>query len=133
MSENEAAASPRVIVVDDDPLVLAMSRRILGRAGFTVAVFEDTHRALSDIKATRPFAVVADLNMPGMSGSDLLRLVAQISPTSWRILYTGEGSAEELASALAPGLTHAVVSKSEGTRLLPETLEQLRRTPQPAG
>lgn len=132
MVESEATAhGPRVVVVDDDLLVLAVVRRVLGRAGFTVAVFEDVHRALSDVTATRPFAVVADLNMPGMSGADMLRLVAQISPTSWRLLYTGDGSASELAEALSPGLTHAVVSKTDGARLLPQTLDQLRQQKPP--
>lgn len=132
MAEPEATAQgPRVVVVDDDLLVLAVVRRVLSRAGYTAAVFEDVHRALSDVKATRPFAVVADLNMPAMSGADMLALVAQISPTSWRLLYTGDVSANELADALTPGLTHAIVSKTEGARLLPQTLDQLRQTTPP--
>jgi CheY-like chemotaxis protein len=118
----------RVIVVDDDPLVLAVTRRVLSRAGYTVAVFEDAHRALSDVTQSKPFAVVADLHMPDMSGSELLRLVQQVSPGSFRLLYTGDGQASELEQALAPGLTHAVVSKASGVQSLPDALARLRTT-----
>jgi DNA-binding NarL/FixJ family response regulator len=116
----------RVVVVDDDPLVLAVLRRVLTRAGYVVAVFDDAQRALSDVMYTHPFAVVADLHMPDMNGSELLRLVAEASPETFRLLYTGEGQASELERALAPGLTHAVVPKSASTQLLPDTLARLR-------
>jgi CheY-like chemotaxis protein len=119
----------RVVVVDDDPLVLAVTKRVLGRLGYTVATFEDARRALSDVAHTHPFALVADLHMPDMDGSELLRLVQQVSPETYRLLYTGEGRASELERALAPGLTHAVVPKVEGNRLLPEALARLRATP----
>lgn len=129
MSEGEQhGGTLRVVVVDDDPLVLAVTRRVLTRIGYTVAVFADGRQALSDIARTRPFAVVADLHMPDMDGSELLSLVAEISPQTFRLLYTGEGQASELARALRPGLTHAVVPKSDGVRLLPEALERGRRS-----
>ena len=120
----------RVIVVDDDPLVLAVTKRVLVRLGYAVATFDDAQRALSDLAHSRPFAVIADLHMPDMSGSELLRYAREVSPETFRLLYTGEGRMEELALALAPGLTHAVVPKADGTRLLPEALAQLRATSQ---
>lgn len=130
MSEGDASAGQlRVLVVDDDPLVLAVTRRVLARAGYTVAIFEDPRRALHDITHTRPFAVVADLHMPDMNGSELLKLVRDASPSTFRLLYTGEGQASELERALSPGLTDAVVPKAAGTQLLPETLERLRKSP----
>ncbi|MDB4974473.1 MAG: response regulator/sensor histidine kinase HsfB, partial [Myxococcaceae bacterium] len=125
----QQATRARVVVVDDDSLVLAVARRVLDRAGYDVAVYEDVQRALGDVTANEPFAVVADLNMPGMGGSELLQRVLQISPASYRLLYTGEGQAHELERALAPGLTHAVVSKMAGPRALPDALDQLRRGP----
>jgi CheY-like chemotaxis protein len=118
----------RVVVVDDDPLVLAVTKRVLLRIGYVVAVFDDAARALSDIEHTQPFAVIADLHMPDMDGSELLGIARERSPDTWRLLYTGEGQASELSRALVPGLTHAIVSKTEGVRLLPETLERLRNT-----
>ncbi len=116
----------RVVVVDDDALVLAVTRRVLMRAGYAVSVFDDVERALAEIAERPPFAVVADLHMPQMSGAELLRRVAETAPGVVRLLYTGEGEPSEMERALAPGLVHAVVPKATGTRLLPEALERLR-------
>lgn len=125
MAERENTAL-RVVLVDDDPLVLAVTKRVLGRFGYTVATFEDARRALSDLAYTRPFALIADLQMPDMDGSELLRLARDASPETFRLLYTGEGQIGELERALSPGLTHAVVPKADGNRLLPEALARLR-------
>lgn len=127
---SDSVASLRVVVVDDDPLILAVTRRVLTRAGYVVAVFEDPRRALGDITQVRPFAVVADLHMPDMSGTELLTHVKQLSPASYRLLYTGDGKASELEQALAPGLTHAIVPKAVSVQLLPDTLARLRDSPQ---
>jgi DNA-binding NtrC family response regulator len=129
VSGQQQGKALRVVVVDDDPLVLAVTRRLLMRAGYEVALYEETSRALSDVSQTLPFAVVADLHMPDMSGSDLLGMVAKLSPGTWRLLYTGEAQASELARALDNGLTDTVVSKSAGPQLLPDTLDRLRAGP----
>jgi CheY-like chemotaxis protein len=130
VSEGAASAGPlRVVVVDDDPLVLAVTKRVLARLGYEVAVFDDAQRALQDLAESKPFAVIADLHMPDVDGVELLGMAAQRSPATFRLLYTGEGQPSELARALVPGLTHAVVAKSEGVRLLPEALERLRSAP----
>jgi DNA-binding NtrC family response regulator len=129
VSGQQQGRALRVVVVDDDPLVLAVARRLLTRVGYEVALYEDASRALSDVSQTQPFAVVADLHMPDMSGSDLLGMVAKLSPATWRLLYTGEGQASELERALKNGLTDSVVAKSAGPQLLPETLERLRNGP----
>ncbi len=130
MSETEPSLGQlRVVVVDDDALVLAVTRRVLMRAGYAVAVFEDVERALTDVSEQPPFAVVADLHMPQMSGAELLRRVAAAAPETFRLLYTGEVEQSEMERALTPGLAHAVVPKAAGVRLLPDALEQLRRPP----
>lgn len=124
-----SAESLRVVVVDDDPLVLAVTKRVLTRLGYAVAVFDDAERALSDLAHTKAFALIADLHMPDIDGAALLGLAMERSPSTFRLLYTGEGQPSELARALVPGLTHAVVPKTEGVRLLPEALEKLRSAP----
>jgi DNA-binding NtrC family response regulator len=112
----------RVIIIDDDPLVLAVTRRVLTRAGYEVAIFDDPRRALAEIEQRPPLAVVADLNMPDLSGCELLAEVRERAPQSLRVLYTGEGSVQDLA----PGLAHAVLVKTGGMQSLPDTLARLR-------
>jgi DNA-binding NtrC family response regulator len=112
----------RVFVVDDDLLVLAVTRRVLTRAGYEVAIFDDPRRASGEIAQNPPFAVVADLNMPDLSGPELLAQVRERAPHSLRVLYTGEGSVTDLE----PGLAHAVLAKAGGMQSLPDTLARLQ-------
>src|SRR5690625_1440121 len=63
-----AAASPRVLVVDDDSDVLASLERGLRLSGFEVATAADGAEALRSAKEARPDAIVLDINMPVLDG-----------------------------------------------------------------
>jgi CheY-like chemotaxis protein len=65
----------QVLVVDDDPNVRDSVARLLMSAGYDVASAEDGLAALSHLNKTRPDVIVSDLNMPRMSGFELLSLV----------------------------------------------------------
>lgn len=122
--------APRVVVVDDDPLVLAVTRRLLQRAGYEVIPCDHPRTALREVVQRQPFALVADLHMPDLSGAELLRVVRSMSPNTKRILYTGEPLVSELTRAIAPMMADAIVTKTDGPELLPAALDLLRTQPQ---
>ncbi|MBL8715284.1 MAG: response regulator [Myxococcales bacterium] len=66
----------RVLVVDDDPQVREMLRRVLAKAGYRVSVAADGEEAFAASQAERFDAVVTDLVMPHMSGDELLEKLA---------------------------------------------------------
>src|ERR1700730_12001012 len=70
----------RVLVVDDDPGVRDSMAMSLQSAGYKVAAAEDGLSALSLLRASAPDAIVSDLNMPRMSGFELLSLVRCFFP-----------------------------------------------------
>lgn len=100
----------RVLVVDDEPAV----RRALGRelgAHFEVVMAEDAVTALATLARTEGLsAVVSDLMMPGLSGTELLAEVRRLRPECARVLVSG---ALERAGAdvLAAGIADEVLSK----------------------
>ena len=61
-----------VLVVDDDPAVLATYCRLLRRAGYTTVTESDPCRVLSNYAAARPDLLLLDYKMPGMDGLSLL-------------------------------------------------------------
>ena len=60
-------------IVDDDPDILALLRRVLEAAGHTVVSCESSHQALKEIPGARPDVVISDLMMPEMDGFELCR------------------------------------------------------------
>lgn len=65
----------RVLLVDDDPVVLRIYRDGLGRQGFQVDTAADGLAAMKALRAARPDIIVLDLMMPRLSGVDVLRAV----------------------------------------------------------
>jgi PAS domain S-box-containing protein len=79
-SEHPAAIrySETVLVVDDEPGVLAMMSQALTDSGFTVIEATDGYEALTALRSGTepPHAVVTDLVMQGMDGRELARRIA---------------------------------------------------------
>jgi CheY-like chemotaxis protein len=75
------AATGRILLVEDDPLVREMARRSLVDAGFEVLDAPDGQAAL-DLVAAEPRidAVLSDLAMPGMGGRELARRLQEQRP-----------------------------------------------------
>ena len=70
-----------ILVVDDDPTMRTLLRRVLTRAGYRVREAEDGVLALAQIAIERPVLVVADLMMPRMNGNELVtQLMHRLDP-----------------------------------------------------
>jgi two-component system response regulator MprA len=63
----------KVLIVDDDPAVLATFARMLRLTGYDVHTALDAETALRDMEAFHPDAVLLDLRMPLMDGIAFLR------------------------------------------------------------
>jgi FixJ family two-component response regulator len=82
-----------VAVVEDDPSVRHALMRILRGGGLTVAPFSSAEELLPVYEFARPRCLVVDLNLPGISGADLvenLRATGQLPPT---VFVTGQPNA----------------------------------------
>ncbi len=65
--------APLVLVVDDSLTVRRVTKRLLEREGYRVALAKDGLEALDLLSGERPVAVLSDIEMPRMDGFDLLR------------------------------------------------------------
>ncbi len=92
-----------VLVVDDDPLLLALTRRMLEKLDYTVIVANSGQRALEMLDASpSDFGLlVTDLTMPNMSGMTLIEQVQQRRPTMPIVAISGFTVDTDVRDALA--------------------------------
>ena len=67
------ASGTRVLVVDDEPDIVALVAFHLAKAGYRVSTAATGPDALAAARQERPMLIVLDLMLPGMSGLDVLR------------------------------------------------------------
>jgi len=91
-------SAPRILVADDDPAI----RKALGLilAPYDVVQAGDGAEALRLFEARGADLVLSDLQMPGMSGLELLRRVKAADDTAAFIILTGAGTVENAVQAL---------------------------------
>ncbi len=124
----EEPGKPVVICVDDDETNLNALGRVL-RARCTVLLATNGTEALKLLEDTADVAaVLADLHMPGVSGSDLLAKVSEIRPSCRRCVVTGNPESDELISAINAGQLHYVITKPWKLTDLLQVVDQLLHT-----
>ena len=105
-SETSRRTLPRqaVVVVDDDPQVLAALARILRDEDYDVLSTSDPWEALELIRSRNVGVLLADEQMPDMSGTSLLQLAKSHSPSTARIMLTGHAGNGVILHARQAGL-----------------------------
>ena len=84
LMETGRAFKCRVLVIDDDPVVLETTAAVVRSSGFSVRTAEDGFVALKILREVLPDLIISDLRMPGMSGFELLSLFVAGFLTSQR-------------------------------------------------
>jgi CheY-like chemotaxis protein len=89
-SGNPEPFSFRILVVDDEPLILEMAALILREAGYEVHTARDGFEALTALSRSLPDVLISDLSMPNMSGFELLSIVRRRFPQLPVIAISGQ-------------------------------------------
>ena len=117
----------RVLFVDDEPALLAGIRRNL-RKDFEIHTETDPRKALGLLDPARPFAViVADMRMPGMDGVEFLYEARKKSPSSIRVMLTGDATRQTPIGAVNRADVFKFVTKPCETEVLQKVVELAAR------
>lgn len=93
-------AEVSLLIVDNDPSIRFSLCQIFRHTGYYVRVAEDGFHALQEMNAEAPAVLVSDLNMPRMSGFELLSVVRRRFPDVYVIGMTG-GFVDRLPDGIA--------------------------------
>jgi chemotaxis protein histidine kinase CheA len=108
----EPNALPRVLVVDDSPVIREMVSEILVSAGLTVITACDGEDALLRIAEGEPDLVVSDVEMPRMDGFSLLGQIRKRSQRVPVVMLTSRASVQDRQRATTLG-ANAYVLKAD--------------------
>jgi len=80
----------RMLIVDDDAVFCEIADQLFSSLGYTVRCADDGFEALAMMKEALPDVIICDLNMPRMSGFELLSIVRRRFPQIPVVAMSGE-------------------------------------------
>jgi len=113
-----SAEGPIVFVVDDDRSVRDALRRLITSVGMTVEVFPTAQAFLSAPRGDAPGCLVLDVRLPGLSGLDLQRELANTNAPLPIIFLTGHADIPMSAQAMKAGAIEFLTKPFRGQDLL---------------
>ena len=95
-----------ILIVEDDASFRRILEYRLTEAGYNTTVAEDGEKALELFSEHRYRVVLTDLNLPELSGEEVLKQIKQQSPDTPVIILTAFGSIESAVEAMRLGAFH---------------------------
>lgn len=110
--------APIIYVVDDNPEICGLVRRLLESVGLTVETFTDAQKFLDDLKITGPSCLILDMRMPGLSGLDIQSRLREAGIDIPTIFLTGFGSVPLSVQAMKAGAVDFLEKPFENQALI---------------
>lgn len=116
----EFDVQPRLLIVDDEEMVLTSIRSLLKiETDYRVECYTDPRQALDQASRNGMDLVIADYLMPGINGIELLTQLKALHPEATRILLTGYADKESAVKAINQvGLFQYVEKPWDNSQLL---------------
>lgn len=120
------AAKHRVAIVEDDSLFRESFRETVASSGAWVVsgCYVRAEAALEAIPAVPPEAVIVDIQLPGISGIELVRKLKPLCPATQFLMVTVFEDADRVFEALAAGASGYVLKRDIHARLM-ESLDDV--------
>lgn len=118
----------RVLVVDDEPMIVDLLRTSLGYQGFEVATASSGSVGLDVARRFRPDALIVDVMMPGMDGFGLLRRLRAAGCSAPVLFLTARDQLESKLTGLSLGADDYVTKPFSLEEVIARLRVILRRT-----
>lgn len=111
MTISSSAPPASLLIVDDEPIVLAALKETLEREKYTVVATTSAHKALQILREREFAVIISDQRMPEMMGLDFLIESKKLRPLCSRILITAVLSLPTIVDAINKGEIFRFVAK----------------------
>jgi len=124
--------NPRVLVVDDEPIVRDVLTRYLSKGGFQVDSAKDGEGALDAFASNRPDLVLLDLMLPGVDGIEVFTRIRADHDTPV-IMLTAKGEETDRVVGLEIGADDYIAKPFSPREVVARVRAVLRRSPAATG
>ena len=114
---------PRTLVVDDDPSVTALYKKVLTEKGYEVTTAATGEEALAKLDKGRFDAAIVDLVLPGVGGMEVVATAQRMDPPPVVIILTGYASLESAIEAVRHGVFDYLRKPADSQQLV-DTLQR---------
>lgn len=118
----------RILVVEDDPAVQKALRRLFETEGYAVETQSDGKSALDSVQASTPAAIVLDLRLPKVSGSDVCKEIKSVNPALPIVVLSAASDVSDKVLLLELGADDYVTKPFSPRELLARVRAALRHT-----
>lgn len=121
-------SSRTLMLVDDEPNILAALKRLLRRDGYAILTANSGEEGLALLEDNAVDVIVSDQRMPGMMGVDFLRAAKEKYPDTVRIVLSGYTELKSVTDAVNEGAIYKFLTKPwEDSQLRGHIAEAFRR------
>ena len=100
----------RILVVDDEPVIVKTLTKAIRRQGFDVVSAADGEEALEKVRSTNPDLVILDIQMPKLDGTEVLQRIKGSPETASLpvIMLTGKAGDEDILKGYKYGANYYI-------------------------
>ncbi len=120
-------ARERILVVDDEPRIVELCKRVLNTAGFETKGVLDGKEAIELAKEETFDLILVDINMPGISGLDVVEYIRKIDPEIAAVIITGHGNINTAIDSLKSGAQGFVMKPFSLNELVTSVEEAIQK------
>jgi signal transduction histidine kinase/CheY-like chemotaxis protein len=113
-----------ILVVDDEPGIALLCKRILSRAGYDVISETDPRAAIEHLQQIHVDLLVVDIRMPEVDGFDVISRAQMIQPDIATLVMTGFGTVETAIRALRQGVDGLLLKPFNKSEELLQAVQQ---------
>jgi DNA-binding NtrC family response regulator len=121
-----------IVVVDDEPSIVLMCRRVLESQGHAVHGFTSVPQALAHLQAEAADLLVVDYKMPELNGIEFVQRAWVLRPGLRVVMITAHGTREVMGKATESGVQSIVLKPFTPSELAKGVADAVERIDKPS-